>query len=149
WRQPLAGDASARLYERLKLDGQADLLLMDAPARPDGPPVRNGLPYSAIAHLAETVTPFVAIASILRQKGFVAPEIHAADLDAGLLLIEFLDGSNFLKAGQPVEERYLEAARLLAEMHRQDWPHILTGPFGARHELPPYDRQAMLIEAEL
>ena len=26
---------------------------MDMPARPDGPPVKNRKPYSAIAHLAE------------------------------------------------------------------------------------------------
>ena len=37
--------------ERLALDGQ-DVILMNAPRRPDGPPVRDGKPYSAIAHLA-------------------------------------------------------------------------------------------------
>ena len=35
---------------------------MNAPRRPDGPPVRDGKPYSAIAHLAEDVKPFVAMA---------------------------------------------------------------------------------------
>ena len=56
-------------------------ILMNAPRRPDGPPVRGGKPYSAIAHLAEDVTPFVAMARGLRERGFSAPEIYAADLD--------------------------------------------------------------------
>ena len=35
---------------------------MDAPRQPDGPPIRDGMPYSRIAHLAEDmVRPFVAI----------------------------------------------------------------------------------------
>lgn len=122
---------------------------MDSPARPDGPPVRGGLPYSAIAHLAETVTPFVAIADALLERGFAAPAIHGADLEAGLLLIEFLEGDNFLDNGRPVAGRYAEAARLLAELHRHDWRHVLEGSFGARHVLPDYDRGALMIEAEL
>ncbi|MBV8791647.1 MAG: tRNA (adenosine(37)-N6)-threonylcarbamoyltransferase complex ATPase subunit type 1 TsaE, partial [Pseudolabrys sp.] len=60
-RERLAGDASTRSYERLTLNGQS-YLLMNSPRRPDDPPVKNGKPYSAIAHLAEDVTPFIAIA---------------------------------------------------------------------------------------
>ena len=63
-------------------------ILMNAPRRPDGPPVRDGKPYSAIAHLAEDVRPFVAMADALRALGFSAPEIYAADLDQGFLLLE-------------------------------------------------------------
>ena len=40
---------------------------MNSPRRPDGPPVRDGKPYSAIAHLAEDVTPFVAMAKALAR----------------------------------------------------------------------------------
>ena len=50
----IQGDASTRSYERLRLDDQR-AILMNAPRRPDGPPVRDGKPYSAIAHLAEDV----------------------------------------------------------------------------------------------
>jgi hypothetical protein len=63
---------------------------MNSPKRPDGPPVREGKPYSAIAHLAESVTPFVAMAHGLRGHGFSAPAIFAADRKAGLLVIEDL-----------------------------------------------------------
>ena len=58
----LQGDASTRSYERLQL-GEQRAILMNSPRRPDGPPVRGGKPYSAIAHLAEDVMPFVAMAN--------------------------------------------------------------------------------------
>ena len=80
-RRRIQGDASTRSYERLTLDG-ASYILMNSPRRPDGPPVRDGKPYSAIAHLAEDVTPFVAMAAGLRERGFSAPAIFAADRDA-------------------------------------------------------------------
>ena len=44
---------------------------MNSPRRPDGPPVRDGKPYSAIAHLAEDVKPFVAMANGLRATRLV------------------------------------------------------------------------------
>src|ERR1700719_1305363 len=88
-RVRIAGDASARSYERLTL-GRRHVILMSSPRRPDGPPVRNGLPYSAIAHLAEDVKPFVALADGLRERGFSTPEIYAADLDAGFAVLEDL-----------------------------------------------------------
>src|SRR6202790_1106688 len=61
-RQRMQGDASTRIFERLTLDDQTTIL-MNAPQRPDGPPVRNGKPYSAIAHLAENTTSFVALST--------------------------------------------------------------------------------------
>ena len=87
--RPIPGDASSRRYLRLSR-GDQRALLMDAPRQPDGPPIRDGKPYSRIAHLAEDVRPFVAIAGYLRDAGLSAPAIIAADLDAGLLLIEDL-----------------------------------------------------------
>ena len=59
-RRRIQGDASTRSYERLTRDG-ATYILMNSPKRADGPPVRNGKSYSAIAHLAENVTPFIAM----------------------------------------------------------------------------------------
>src|SRR5215470_8194104 len=46
-RTKLQGDASTRSYERLAL-GDKHVILMNSPRRPDGPPVRDGQPYSAI-----------------------------------------------------------------------------------------------------
>ena len=58
----MQGDASTRIFERLNDSGEA-AILMNAPRRPDGPPVRDGKPYSAIAHLAEDIVPYVALSA--------------------------------------------------------------------------------------
>ena len=42
-RRRLDGDASTRIFERLIFDDHTDVL-MNAPRRPDGPPVRDGKP---------------------------------------------------------------------------------------------------------
>ena len=77
-RQRMQGDASTRIFERLILDGQTTIF-MNAPPKPDGPPVRDGKPYSAIAHLAEDTIPYVAMAKGLRERNLSAPEILHAD----------------------------------------------------------------------
>jgi aminoglycoside/choline kinase family phosphotransferase len=149
-RSHLQGDASTRAYERIAHDGRK-LVLMNAPRRPDGPPVRGGLPYSAIAHLAEDVKPFVAMARALRDRGLSAPQVHAANLSEGLLLLEDL-GAEGVVAGDPpapVEERYAAAVDVLVEIHRQQVAFTLPVTPGVEHRLPPYDVEAFLIEAEL
>jgi N-acetylmuramate 1-kinase len=149
-RQYVQGDASTRAYERLTLEG-ASYILMNSPKRPDGPPVRDGKPYSAIAHLAENVTPFVAMAQALRAQGLSAPAIFAADRDAGLLVIEDL-GSELVVDGDPpapIEPRYEVATDLLAALHRAPLPGVLPVKPGVDYTLPRYDLEAFLIEAEL
>ena len=83
----MPGDASIRSYARLVRDDGV-VILMNSPRRPDGPAIYDGKSYSAAVHLAEDVKPFVAIANGLRERGFSAPAIHHADLDAGLLITE-------------------------------------------------------------
>ena len=149
-RTRVQGDASTRIYERLTHQGQK-FVLMNAKRRPDGPPVRGGLPYSAIAHLAEDVKPFVAMARALRERGLSAPQIHAADLDEGFLLLEDL-GTECVVDGDPpapIEERYTAAVDVLVELHRQPAAATLTIAPGVDYRLPPYDIDAFLIEAEL
>src|SRR5262249_62117668 len=84
-RAPLRGDASTRSYERLAL-GDQRVLLMNSPRRPDGPPVRGDKPYSAIAHLADNVVPFVAMANGLRRMGLSAAAIPHASLGHAFLI---------------------------------------------------------------
>jgi len=149
-RRRLPGDASTRGYERLVLDGHS-YILMNAPRRPDGPPVRDGRPYSAIAHLAEDVAPFVAMALGLRARGFSAPDIFHAAVAQGLVLLEDL-GDNRVVAGDPpapIAECYAAAVDLLAALHGQDLPDELPVLDQAVHRIPPYDIGAFLIEAEL
>lgn len=149
-RRRIQGDASTRCYERLTLQS-AHYILMNSPRRPDGPVVRDGKPYSAIAHLAEDVTPFVAMALGLRERGFSAPAIFAADREAGLLALEDL-GNELVVAGDPpapIEARYEAAVDVLAELHRQRLPEVLPVEPGIDYQLPRYDMEALLIEVEL
>jgi tRNA threonylcarbamoyl adenosine modification protein YjeE len=147
-RRHMQGDASTRSYERLTLDGKS-FILMNSPRRPDGPIIRDGKPYSAIAHLAEDVTPFVAMAQALRERGFSAPEILAADRAAGLLVIEDLGTEQVVADGKPIEARYAVAADLLAQLHREPTHDLLSVEPGVGYEVPRYDLDALLIEVEL
>jgi hypothetical protein len=149
-RHRIQGDASTRSYERLTRDG-ATYVLMNAPKRPDGPPVRGGRPYSAIAHLAESVTPFVAMALALRARGLSAPAIFSADREAGLLVIEDLGDELVVKDDPPapIESRYEIATDLLAELHQDTLPYVLPVEPGINYRLPRYDLDAFLIEVEL
>lgn len=147
-RRHLTGDASTRAYERVWQDGNCQVL-MNAPALPDGPPVRDGLPYSRIAHLAESVRPFVAIGRSLKGYGFSAPRFSAIDIDQGLLLLEDLGSGQVVADGAPITERYEAAIDVLVAMHGRSWPDRADLPDGSAHRLPLYDETAYLIETEL
>jgi N-acetylmuramate 1-kinase len=149
-RARLRGDASTRSYERLAL-GDQRVLLMNSPRRPDGPPVRGDKPYSAIAHLADNVVPFVAMANGLRQYGLSAPTIHHADLEQGFLIIEDLGDERVVSGdpAAPIEERYETAVDVLLALHEQRLPDTLPVAPQLDYHIPPYDMNAFLIEAEL
>ncbi|MGL4285880.1 MAG: tRNA (adenosine(37)-N6)-threonylcarbamoyltransferase complex ATPase subunit type 1 TsaE [Phreatobacter sp.] len=146
-RRHLQGDASTRSYERL-VDGPRRAVLMNAPRRPDGPPVKNGLPYSRIAHLAEDMVPFVALAEGLRDAGLSSPELEAVDLDQGFLVLEDLGEDGVVADGAPIAERYMAAVDVLAHLHSRPRPDTLGTPKGP-YTLPPYDRDALTAEVEL
>jgi tRNA threonylcarbamoyl adenosine modification protein YjeE len=148
-RVPLQGDASIRAYERLVKPSGETAILMISPRRSDGPAVRRGKPYSAIAKLAESVHAFVAVARGLRALGFSAPKIYGEDLDAGILVLEDLGSEPVIDADGPIPERYEEATRLLARLHAATVPGTLPMAEGREHALPPYDLEAFLIEVEL
>jgi len=148
-REPFAADASARNYELVNAAGNFSIL-MDAPGAPDGPPVKNGLPYSRIAHLAEEVASFVTIAKQLRAKGYYAPEIYAQDYENGLVLLEYLGTDGIISPDRkPIVERYIASGEMLAELHSHDWPADGHAPDDASNQFPPFDQSAMLIEVEL
>jgi N-acetylmuramate 1-kinase len=149
-RERMPGDASTRSYERLTLAGRT-AILMNCPRRPDGPPVRDGKPYSAIAHLAEDVKPFVALAAGLRERGFSAPEVHAADIDQGFVVLEDLGNELFVKGDppEPIETRYAAAVDALISFHGYPVTATLPVASGVEYAIPHYDLDAFLIEAEL
>jgi tRNA threonylcarbamoyl adenosine modification protein YjeE len=149
-RLRMPGDASIRSYARLvRDDGVA--ILMNFPRRPDGPAIYNGKSYSAAVHLAEDVKPFVAIDNGLRERGFSAPSIHHADLDAGLLITEDFGLAGFVEGEPPapVKERYEAATDLLAALHREVLPERLPLAPQMTYAMPIFDTDALLVEIGL
>jgi N-acetylmuramate 1-kinase len=145
----MQGDASTRAYERLVKPDGTTAVLMIFPPRADGPPVRYGKSYSALARLAENIRPFVAIDQGLRAEGFSAPEILACNLDAGLAIIEDFGDEGIIEGGGIVAERYAEAVAVLARLHHLNPPDTLPVAQAATYRIPPYDLDALAIEAEL
>lgn len=147
-RKHLLGDASARTYETVHLPGEPVRIAMNSPRLVLGPAVKDGKPYAEIAHTAQTASAFVAVDGLLAGNGVTVPDIYAADLDQGFLLVEHLGAEPFLSDGEAVPERYRAAAELLAHMHAQSWERRPTH-LGASHFIFDFDRAAQLIEVEL
>jgi hypothetical protein len=112
---PIPGDASFRRYFRLtQRDRRA--ILMDAP-----PP-------------AENPQPFLDVARYLTGQGLRAPEIHAADSAAGLVLLEDFGDVRMRETADAADAAtehaiYAQAIEALAQLHDR--------PAAA---IPPYDR---------
>jgi N-acetylmuramate 1-kinase len=149
-RLRMQGDASTRIFERLTL-GERTAVLMNAAAQPDGPPVRDGKPYSAIAHLAENTIPYVALAAALQKRNLSTPAILRADTDYGLVLMEDLRDVRVVEGDPPapIKERYETAVDVLISLHRRRLPETLPVASNNDYRLPRYDMEAFLIEAEL
>lgn len=144
----MTGDASTRAYERLTNPDGRTAILMISPPRADAPVVRFGKPYYEIARLAPDILPFLAMGKALRAQGVSAPAILAEDPEAGLAVLEDLGAEPFVDAHGPIPDRYLEAVALLAQLHSVALPHIVPQEPGI-YAIPPYDLDALLIEAEL
>jgi aminoglycoside/choline kinase family phosphotransferase len=127
-RAPLAGDASARRYERLDRAGRP-AILMDVP------------PESGLR-----IEPFLAVDAWLRDGGFSAPEVYAADPETGLALLEDLgDGlyAHLLAGGGACEaDLYAAAVDVLVEIQRRPPPSGAWTP-------APYDRAFLMREVGL
>ena len=147
-REFMQGDASTRAYERLtKADGTTAILMI-SPPRPDGPILRFGKPYAAIAKLSPDIGAYIAMTGGLRDLGYSAPRLIAYSVDEGLAVIEDLGEMTVVEGGVPNSVRYAEAVTLLVNLHGRDLPDCL--PAGDRiYRLPIFDVEAMLVEVEL
>jgi len=149
-RQPLTGDASARSYETITPETGKPVILMNSPAQPDGPPIQNGLPYSKIAKLAESVFAFVGVSKTLSDKGMRVPEIYASDLEAGLLIIEDLGTGTIIdEHHQPIADRYRASIETLVALHDKQWSSKVEFAESYTHEIAAFDLQTLLIEVDL
>ncbi|MBZ4022092.1 hypothetical protein CKO11_06425 [Rhodobacter sp. TJ_12] len=114
-RSALAGDASARRYERLHLDAQTAVLMVAAP----------GVEF----------TRFCRIDAWLLEQGFSAPRLLASAPDLGLMLLEDFGDALLarLLRDQPAQEAayYAAITDFLLALHQIPAPNIvpvLDGP---------------------
>ena len=148
-RHFFSGDASYRAYESVT-HGNEHTILMDWQPPPRGEVLKDGKTYAEIAHLARDVIPFVAVGSHLRANGFSTPDILAADMDKGILLLEDIGREGVLDAdGKPIEARYMQSVACLAALHQTPLPGSIALPNGAVYDVPPFDPEAMKIEVSL
>lgn len=154
----MSGDASTRRYGQLHRaahDGEpspSSALIMDWPRHPDGPPVRDGKPYSQIAKLAEDVRPFLAVGNALRGVGLSAPEILAADMDNGFIVLEDLgrlDYGTALTQGADQSALWSDAVDALVALRRAPADQLLPVDDGENYRLPKLDRTILEIECDL
>ncbi len=154
-RTPMPGDASTRRYIRLDRGGRMAMLMdqpqgAEAPVAPAGASAeeRRALGYNAVARLAGAdVGRFVAAANYMRAQGLSAPEIYAADLEGGFLVIEDLGDALYADVVAKGNERelYAAAADVLATLHAKGAPSVLPPD----KPLHVYDETAMLAETDL
>jgi N-acetylmuramate 1-kinase len=158
-REALPGDASTRTYERL-WTGTRAVLLMNQPQAAEAascPPdadeaARRALGYNACARLAgANLTAFAALSRHLRTLGLSAPEVLAADIPKGLLVIEdFGDRiyARLVEDGADAAALYGRAMDALSHLHDHEAPAAIA--FGERtHHLLAYDALALETEAAL
>jgi hypothetical protein len=157
-RAPLAGDASARRYERIRL-GMRTAVLMDAPPEP-GEAASSGTGrvkaagYSAAARLAVDCRPFVALARHLIARGFSAPEVYGEDFAQGLLLLEDLGDDLFVRLLERADRKreeilYRTAVDLLLALHAAPPPVSLSLSGAESYEPRAYDGAVYQVEADL
>ena len=147
-REFLQGDASIRAYERLTKPTGETAILMISPPRPDGPILRFGKPYAAIAKLSPDIRAFLAMTEGLRSLGYSAPALIDYSVDPGLALLEDFGSTIIAQNGVPDSARYAPAIALLADLHGRELPPSLSAG-EEPYEPPVYDTEAMLVEVEL
>lgn len=163
-REPMGGDASTRLYERLRLKDGSSLIFMDAPpaaeSAPAGPEAtreeRIALGYNARARLAACrVDAFAGGGAFLRDAGLSAPAVLAMDVDQGFAVIEDLGDDLFarrIEKGEPPEPLYAEAVKVLAALQSRPAPAELAyrvGDKAGSWPLLPYDDLALATGCDL
>ena len=148
----LTGDASARSYETVQpWKAERRRILMNSPPLVLGPPVRDGKAYAEIAHTARSVSAFVAIDRAAARGRLRRARDPCAGPRPGLpahrasRLGQVSSGAD----GEPSPSATRPRPSCWPNCTRKHWPSQAEAAPGVIHVIPPFDRAAMMIEAEL
>ena len=125
--------------------------LMNSPRQQDGPPIRDGKPYCVLVHLAEDITPFVAVAVRCARAGCPRrPSMPSTSIRASSSSKIWDDGCLGRRLpGAQMAELWGAAVDMLLAMathhRRRSCRSKATRHTGSRHSM----RSAMLTEAPL
>ncbi|EFO32851.1 7.5 kda chlorosome protein [Roseibium sp. TrichSKD4] len=148
-RSHIAGDASARNFERIVLSKKS-AILMDWPEPEGAAATPEALSYNALVHRAPDCRAFVAVAGELKRRGFGAAGVLASSVTNGMLLLEDLGSEGIVDdEGAPFPDRYHAAMRILARLHSEPLPQNVPLPDGGSYDVPDYSLNALLTEADL
>ncbi len=120
---PASADASFRRYFRLSFDDGSTAIVMDAPPG------------------QEDCRPFVHVAGLLAEAGLHAPQVLAADLEQGFLLLTDLGTQTYLNVldASNADALFAEAIDALIRWQLATRPGVL----------PPYDEALLRRELQL
>lgn len=124
--RPLAGDASFRRYFRVHQSENASYIAMDAP-----PEKENCIPYMAVSRA-------------LRAHGLLTPDVIAAELSQGFLLLTDFGDRLLLNELTPINAEYLYGHALDALARLQSCPTTM-----ADWKVPPFTADFMYKELKL
>lgn len=120
---PASADASQRRYFRAQFADGSTRIVMDAPPE------------------LEDSRPFVQIRGVLAEAGVHVPQIHACDLDQGLMLLEDFGNTTYQQAlnADTMQRLYLDAIDALIKIQLASRPGVL----------PDYDEAFLAREVDL
>jgi aminoglycoside/choline kinase family phosphotransferase len=124
--RPASADASFRRYLRVDAQRGSSLIVMDAP-----PP-------------QEDVRPFIHVAGLIRSAGLHGPEVLAADVDRGFLLLTDLGRTLYLDAFAEASPRQADTLMRDAIRALVRWQQHVPGD-----ALPAYDEAKLRSEMQL
>lgn len=159
-REPLAGDASTRAYERLYPRSGPSLIFMDQPPALETQPCpprateaeRARLGFNAMYRLAAgRIEAFVACAAYLRRLGLSAPSVMVSDMPLGFAVMEDLGDALYARRiadGADEGVLYDNAVDVLLRIQAERPPVTLVAE-DASWPLLTYDAMALRVANEL
>lgn len=135
-RRHVQGDASTRIYERVRA-GDKSAVLMDWPPRGQ---LTDGDPRAAFR--AQDARVFAAVDAALDDAGLSVPRIYQRD--DGLVLMEDFGSEGVVANDAPMVDRYRVAIEALAALHAAPRPRDIPG-----HRLPRLTGDALLTEVAI